>query len=70
MIFTGKNLRMIRTAVTLALGEVHNQIATCPDVNQYADDIAALEAERDKLEKLRDRMDAAIVKEDSHVSLR
>lgn len=40
MEFTGKNLEIVRHALDLAKDELHNQIATCPDVVEYAEDIA------------------------------
>jgi uncharacterized protein (UPF0179 family) len=64
MIFTGNNLRLVRQGLSYALQEVHNQIATCPDVIHYADDIDALEVERTKLERLKARVDRAIAKEE------
>lgn len=57
MIFTGKNLQMIREALEYAKSEVHNMIATCPDVITYADDITYYESEMEKLQKLCDRID-------------
>lgn len=59
MKFTGKNLELVRTALDLALMEIHNQIATCPDVHTYAEDIQELEKERNAIQKLIDRIDGA-----------
>lgn len=57
MQFTGENLVLIREALELAQSELHNQIATCPDVYEYADDIEELESEKRKLKRLMDRID-------------
>jgi hypothetical protein len=58
MQFTGKNLEWVAYGLALALNEVHNQIATCPDVIKEADYIAELEAEKAYLTKLHDRVAA------------
>lgn len=60
MSFTGKSLGMVRRGVDLALGELHNQIATCPDVSAHADDIEELELEKAKFQKLLARIDRAL----------
>lgn len=57
MQFTGKNLMLVREALELAQSELHNQIATCPDVDEYADDIEELELEKLKYEHLVKRID-------------
>lgn len=62
MIFTGKNLLMVKRGIALALDEIHNQIATCPDVIRYEDDIVELEAEKARFERLLARVDRALVK--------
>ncbi len=63
MQFTGKNLELIRRGVDLAIDEIHNQIATCPDVFEYADDIEELEQEKETFRRLLARIDKAIEKE-------
>lgn len=63
MTLSGINLKRIRDAIDLAMAELHNQIATCPDVVLYATDIDELEAEKAQLQKLAKRMDIAIAKE-------
>lgn len=63
MNFTGKNLQRIRDALDLAIAELHNQIATCPDVDEFADDIAGIEHEKMHIVHLRARVDAAIARE-------
>lgn len=60
---TGKNLLMVKRAVALAICEVHNMIATCPDVVVYADEIEEHKAEKLRLERMHDRIEKAIVKE-------
>jgi hypothetical protein len=56
MIFTGKSLELLHYALDLAMDEVQNQIATCPDVIQYEDDIDELEMLKGKLQRMRDRI--------------
>jgi hypothetical protein len=63
MQFTGKNLLMVRDGISLAIDEIRNQIATCPDVFEYAEDIEELEDEQEKYRKLLARIDRAIAKE-------
>lgn len=63
MQFTGKRLVMVRQGIELAISELHNQIATCPDVGHYADDLDALEAEKARYEKLLRQIDRSIAKE-------
>lgn len=60
MDFTGKNLEMVRRGIDLAIDELHNQIATCPDVNEYAEDLAELRAEQRKFQRLLARIDRAL----------
>ncbi len=57
MKFTGKNLEMVLRGISLAIDELHNQIATCPDINEYADDLAELRAEQRKFQRLLARID-------------
>lgn len=59
MKFTGKNLELVRSSLDLALMEIHNQIATCPDVRAHAEDIQELEKERAAIQRLIDRIDGA-----------
>lgn len=63
MNFSGRNLAMVRNGIELAIAELHNQIATCPDVFAYADDLAAIEKEKAKLDLLLIRIDKRIAKE-------
>lgn len=44
MRFTGRNLELVAVALAWALDEVRTRIGSCPDVKEYADDIAELEA--------------------------
>lgn len=53
MKFTGKNLALVYEALGLAAAELHNQIATCPDVYEYADHLVELEEQHAEIEKLR-----------------
>lgn len=64
MQFTGSNLRMVKYGIELALDELHNQIATCPDPDgQYADDIDEIEAEQERFKRLLFQIERAIEKE-------
>jgi hypothetical protein len=65
MIFSGKSLILVRKALDLAIAELHNQIATCPDVIEYEDDILEIEAEQKKYQKLIDRIDRKFPKDGS-----
>lgn len=58
MNFTGKNLQLVRSSLDLAIFELKNQIATCPDVNEYACDLDECEKEIALIQKLIDRIDA------------
>lgn len=42
MQFSGTNLELVAEAMDFALAEIHNQIATCPDVIEYADELDEL----------------------------
>lgn len=65
MIITGRKLQIVRNALELALGEVHNQIATCPDVFLYGAEIDELNATKVRLERFAMRVDKALAKEQS-----
>jgi hypothetical protein len=60
MRFTGKSLELIRDGMEMAISDCHNEIATCPDVNVYAAEIALLEAKQIELVKLLRRIQHAI----------
>ena len=62
MTFTGKNLLRVRRCIDLALDELHNQIATCPNVFDYADDIADIEEDQAELKKLLAKIDKELSK--------
>jgi len=63
MQFTGKNLVFLHEMLELAKAELHNEIATCPDVVLYAEDIAACKTTGAKLQRLLDRVDHELDKE-------
>jgi len=46
MKFTGIRLRMVHRGLCDAICEIHNQIATCPDVIEHEAEIRALRIER------------------------
>jgi hypothetical protein len=64
MIFTGKNLLIIRQALEDSKSELHNMIATCPDVVTYADDLDEYEVEMARVKKLCDRIDKSLAKKE------
>ena len=64
MKITGKNLRLLSEALDLALVEVHNMIATCPDVIEYAEDIEEYEQKQKELQQLAAKVVCAIAKEE------
>jgi hypothetical protein len=57
MQFTGKNLVMVLWALNDAIAEVHNQIATCPDVIHHADAIEEYEKQELEYTKLKNRVE-------------
>lgn len=61
MKFSGNSLVMVHRAVELAIAELHTQIASCPDVFEYADEIAELECERARFENLLGRIEAKLL---------
>lgn len=63
MQFTGRNLDLVRNALRLADVELHNLIATCPDVNEYAEDIVELEQEQVDLRRLLARVNNVLEKQ-------
>ena len=63
MNFTGTNLILVRQALELAIDEVHNQIATCPDVDLYAEEIEDLERDKASYERLLRRVDKVLFPE-------
>lgn len=65
MQLTGRNLQLARDGVSLGIDELHNQVATCPDVNLYEAHLDEIEAEIEEMQRLLARMDRAIAKEQS-----
>jgi hypothetical protein len=63
MQITRRNLLRVRNSILLGIDELKNQIATCPNVFEYADDIADLEDEIDEQLKLLKRVEAALRRE-------
>jgi hypothetical protein len=62
MTFTGYNLILVRQALARAIDDVHNEIATCPDVDLYLDEINDLERDKAAYEGLLQRVDKALAK--------
>lgn len=65
MQLTGRNLQLARDGVSLGIDELHNQIATCPDVVMYEAHLDEIEQEMEEMQRLLARMDRAIAKEQS-----
>lgn len=63
MQFTGKNLVLVLWALNDAIHEVHNQIATCPDVNEYAEELDEYEAQKTEYTILRNRVLKTCIKQ-------
>jgi hypothetical protein len=55
MNFTGKNLELVHEALILAVDDIHNEIATCPDA-----EIAELRDKQVRIKRLFDRVDRAM----------
>ncbi|MCR5894485.1 MULTISPECIES: hypothetical protein [Burkholderia] len=65
MNFTGKNLQLVRDAIDGAISDIQSQIGSCPDVNEYATELDDLEDQKAEFERLRNRVDAAIARENN-----
>jgi hypothetical protein len=63
MNITGKNLLLVQRALDWALDELHNQIATCPDTVEYADDIDVIDRDKIAIYKLLSKVSLAVQKE-------
>lgn len=63
MKFTGRNLYRIYEALGFAISDLHNQIATCPDVFEYADDIEELEQQKAEFQRIKDDVLASLERE-------
>ena len=63
MQLTGRNLQLARDGVSLGIFWLRNEIATCPDVNLYEEDLDEIEQQIAEHERLLARMDRAIAKE-------
>lgn len=63
MNFTGYNLILVHQALARAIDDVHREIASCPDVELYSDEIDDLERDKADYERLIKRVDKALAKE-------
>lgn len=63
MKLTGKNLRRVRYAVSLAVSEYHNEVATCPDPELYAKELKEAIDKRHEYMVLLGKIDHAITVE-------
>lgn len=60
MQFTGPNLVLVYWALQMAQSDAQNQIATCPDVNEYAEDINELKKLKRKYQALAERVESSL----------
>jgi hypothetical protein len=60
MTFTGYNLILVHQALTRAIDDVQSEIASCPDVTLYSDEIDDLEREKLDYERLFKRVHRAL----------
>jgi hypothetical protein len=61
MTFTGINLIHVRRALALAVEHTHHEIATCSDVEIWAEEIEELERDKASYEKLLARIDGRLL---------
>lgn len=52
MQFTGRNLELVHAGLLHAISDCRMQIGSCPDVFEYAEDIAILEAQAAEFARL------------------
>ena len=52
MELTKRDIELLLQVFDLADAELHNRIATCPDVIEYAEDIVEIESYRVRLKRL------------------
>jgi hypothetical protein len=57
MKFTGKNLARVHDALYGHISDMRNEISTCPDVVEYAEDLDYYEEEIAEAQKLLDRIE-------------
>ena len=60
MKFTGRNLQWVKYAMELAVDEIHNQIATCPNVFEHETAIEELEQQQKQLRAIIARIDTEL----------
>ena len=58
MKFSGKRLARVLKGLQLAHDELHNMIATCPDVVLYKDVLAGYVQEQEQMQRLIDEIEA------------
>jgi hypothetical protein len=54
------DLLNVEMALEYAIANIHNEIATCPDVRKYALEIAEYQAQREELAALLKRVEKAL----------
>lgn len=57
MQISGKNLTLVKAALLRAISDVHMEWGSCPDVMEYAEDLADLEAESARYKALLDSIE-------------
>ena len=50
---TGKNLKVLIDSLELAEAEIHNMIATCPDVYEYSEELKEYYEKETKIRNLK-----------------
>lgn len=65
MIFTGKNLVMVGNALLGVIADLNNDIATCPDADEYTAELERIEQKKRTYARLYARVEKAIAKEQS-----
>jgi hypothetical protein len=63
MQITGQNLCLVADALRDAKAEMNNQIATCPDVDRYVEELDDCEVWIMRYDKLLARVERALIKE-------
>lgn len=63
MKITGKNLQLVIEGLEGAIADIHNSIATCPDVIEFAERIEELETQQREFQQLLNRCRKSLARE-------
>lgn len=58
MDFKGRKLQLLHLSISLALSDLHNQIATCPSVTEFERELEEIEELASELEELQEKIEA------------